>query len=59
MFRADTGVANGLVQAIGHGLSGTRMLDASGMLVMPGGVDTHCHIEQLRPDGFDASAFLV
>ena len=26
-------------------------LDAGGLLVMPGGVDTHCHIEQLRPNG--------
>ena len=26
-------------------------LDADGLLVMPGGVDTHCHIEQLRPNG--------
>src|SRR5580698_6136803 len=51
MFRADIGIKGGLVQAIGFGMNGTQMLDASGMLVMPGGVDTHCHIEQLRPDG--------
>jgi len=22
-----------------------------GLLVLPGGVDSHCHIEQLQPDG--------
>jgi dihydropyrimidinase len=51
MFRSDIGIANGRVQAIGLGLRGARTLDADGMLVMPGGVDTHCHIEQLRADG--------
>ncbi len=29
----------------------TQTLDAGGLYVMPGGVDTHCHIEQLRPNG--------
>jgi cytosine/adenosine deaminase-related metal-dependent hydrolase len=28
-----------------------QTLDADGLLVLPGGVDTHCHIEQLRPNG--------
>src|ERR1700677_38921 len=51
MFRGDIGIADGLVRAIGFGLKGARSLDAGGMLVMPGGVDTHCHIEQLRADG--------
>ena len=51
MFRSDIGIAHGKVQALGLGLKGTRTLDAHGMLVMPGGVDTHCHIEQLREDG--------
>jgi dihydropyrimidinase len=51
MFRSDIGIADGRIQAIGFGLRGTRTLDAHGMLVMPGGVDTHCHIEQLRADG--------
>ena len=51
MFPSDIGIAGGKVRTIGLGLSGNRTLDASGMLVMPGGVDTHCHIEQLREDG--------
>src|ERR1700722_11828364 len=51
MFRSDIGVSRGQVQAIGFGLDGARTLDAGGMLVMPGGVDTHCHIQQLREDG--------
>src|SRR5262245_23964203 len=51
MFRSDIGIADGRIQAIGFGLRGERTLDANGLLVLPGGVDTHCHIEQLRPDG--------
>src|SRR5258708_8311625 len=51
MFRSDIAIKDGRIQAIGLGLAGTRTLDAKGMLVMPGGVDTHCHIEQLRADG--------
>jgi len=51
MFRSDIGIADGRIQAIGLGLKGVQTYDANGMLVIPGGVDTHCHIEQLRPDG--------
>jgi dihydropyrimidinase len=48
---AEIGITNGKIAAIGSRLDGDNVLDASGLLVMPGGVDTHCHIEQLRPDG--------
>ncbi len=51
MFRADIGIADGRVHTLGFGLKGIQTLDAHGMLVMPGGVDSHCHIQQLRPDG--------
>ena len=34
-----------------EGLSGEREIDAGGLLVLPGGVDTHCHVEQLEADG--------
>ena len=50
-FRADVGVRGGRVAALGESLRGGRELDAGGLLVMPGGVDTHCHIEQLREGG--------
>jgi dihydropyrimidinase len=48
---ADIGIANGKILAVGEGLRGARVIEAAGRLVMPGGVDTHCHIEQLRADG--------
>ncbi len=50
-FRADLGISGGRIAAVGAGLQGARTLDASGQLVMPGGVDTHCHIEQLQEGG--------
>jgi len=37
--------------AVGANLAGARTLDAGGLLVLPGGVDSHCHIEQLQPGG--------
>jgi len=50
-FRADVGIRGGRIEAVGANLAGARVLDASGLLVMPGGVDSHCHIEQLQADG--------
>jgi dihydropyrimidinase len=51
MFHADVGVADGRIAAIGYNLRGTRTIDAQGLLVMPGGIDSHCHIEQLQEGG--------
>jgi dihydropyrimidinase len=50
-FSADIGIAAGRIAAIGPALAGDSVLDATGLLVMPGGVDSHCHLEQLREDG--------
>lgn len=51
--RADIGIRSGKIAAIGTGISGTAPteIDASGRLVLPGGVDTHCHIEQISSAG--------
>src|ERR1700716_2614572 len=45
-FRADVGVRNGKIVEIGK-LSGvaTRTIDADGMVVAPGFLDTHCHYD--------------
>lgn len=43
----DIGVKDGVVTAIGRSLGpGDREIDATGLLVLPGGVEAHCHIEQ-------------
>ncbi len=48
----DVGIQGGVVTAIGTGLAaGTREIDARGQLVLPGGVDSHCHIEQVSSFG--------
>jgi dihydropyrimidinase len=51
VFAADIGVVGGKIAAIGANLAGERTLDAGGLLVLPGGVDTQCHIEQLQEGG--------
>ncbi len=51
VFRADVGIAGGRIAAVGLDLKGDSRIEADGLLVMPGGVDSHCHIEQLRADG--------
>lgn len=49
---ADIGVRGETIAAIGRDLPpGTREIDARGKLVMPGGVDSHAHIEQLSAGG--------
>ena len=51
-FRADVAIRGGIIAAIGRGLGPARReIDASGKLVLPGGVDSHCHIEQLSAAG--------
>jgi dihydropyrimidinase len=50
-FRADVGIHGEKVVEIGPSLSGSQVIDAGGKLVMPGGVDSHCHVEQLSSTG--------
>ena len=50
-FEADIGINDGRITALGLGLDGRETIEAEGKLVMPGGVDSHCHIEQLEADG--------
>ena len=46
-FRADVGVRGGKIVAIADRLTdGARVIDASGLLVMPGGIDSHVHLAQ-------------
>jgi dihydropyrimidinase len=48
----DVGISGGLVAALGRNLpSGAQEIDASGKLVLPGGIDSHCHIDQQRKSG--------
>ncbi|WP_323991853.1 dihydropyrimidinase [Nguyenibacter sp. L1] len=51
VFTADIGITGERISTIGQGLSGRQVIDATGLLVMPGGIDGHCHIEQEEADG--------
>jgi dihydropyrimidinase len=49
---ADVAISGETIVAVGRDLpAGAREIDASGKLVLPGGIDPHAHIEQLSANG--------
>jgi dihydropyrimidinase len=49
--RADIGVAGGRIAQIGGPMSAAREIDATGKLVLPGGVDMHVHLSPVEMAG--------
>lgn len=50
--RADIGITDGRIAAPGESLTGgDRRIDAGGRLVLPGGIEGHCHIAQESSSG--------
>ncbi len=50
--RCDVGVRGGRIAALAESLPpGARDIDATGRYVMPGGIDSHCHIDQRSSAG--------
>jgi len=48
----DIGIKDGVVAILGKNIGpGAQEIDASGRLVLPGGIDSHCHIEQRSSAG--------
>ena len=46
-FEADVAITGAVIAAIGHDLGEAReTVDATGKLVMPGGIDSHVHLSQ-------------
>ena len=46
-FRADVGIRDGRIAALAESLDHAGdVIDATGKLVLPGGIEAHCHIEQ-------------
>lgn len=43
--RADVGIEAGRIAALGLGLEGRESIDATGMLILPGAVDEHVHLQ--------------
>ena len=51
-YAADIAIRDGRIVALGYDFgSAIREIDAGGMLVLPGGIDAHCHIEQISSTG--------
>lgn len=57
--KADVGIKDERIVAIAENLTGGDMvIDATGRYVMPGGIDSHCHIEQpSSAGGVNAESF--
>jgi dihydropyrimidinase len=53
-FQADLAIAEGKIAQVGRDLSGHENLDASGMLLLPGAIDPHVHLD--APVGATRSA---
>ncbi|MBN1259148.1 MAG: dihydropyrimidinase [Anaerolineae bacterium] len=43
--REDLGIKDGVIAAIGPSLEGRKVIDATGLLVLPGAVDPHVHLD--------------
>jgi dihydropyrimidinase len=44
-YEADVLVEDGVISAVGRGLNASDVIDASGLLVLPGAIDVHTHME--------------
>lgn len=56
-YKADVLIEHGRIAAIGPGLTGDTVLDATGCLVMPGGIDPHTHLEMPFMGTYSADDF--
>ena len=51
-FPADIGIRDGRIAVVAERIDGgATRIDAGGRLVMPGGIETHCHIAQESSSG--------
>jgi len=54
IMQCDVGIVGGKVVALGRNLAcGKKEIDAAGKLVLPGGVDSHCHLDQPMEEGLE------
>lgn len=53
VFTCDIGVTDGCIATLGGGLEGREVIDAQGLIAMPGGIDSHVHISQPSGPGIE------
>ena len=52
LYSCDIGIADGRLTALAESLpAGNKEIDAKDKIITPGGVDSHCHMEQPMPEG--------
>ncbi|MDO5642745.1 MAG: dihydropyrimidinase [Paracoccus sp. (in: a-proteobacteria)] len=56
-YKADVLIEGGRIAAIGQGLAGDTVLDATGCYIMPGGIDPHTHLEMPFMGTYSADDF--
>ncbi|MDQ8730877.1 dihydropyrimidinase [Bradyrhizobium sp. LHD-71] len=57
-FRADVAISGGRIQSVAQNIKGgAKEIDAGGLLVMPGGIDSHVHLAQPSGDAVMADDF--
>ena len=49
----DIAIANGQIASLGEGLEGKEVVNASGLIALPGGIDSHVHISQPSGPGIE------
>jgi len=56
VVRCDVGVKDGRIAALADRIAdATQIIEADGLFVLPGGVDSHCHIEEPSRGGYTMS----
>jgi dihydropyrimidinase len=49
----DIGITEGKIATLGTGLEGAEIIDAAGLIALPGGIDSHVHISQPSGPGIE------
>ena len=58
IFTCDVGIADGRIVQLGTVGPAATEFDARGLILTPGGVDTHCHLDEVMPGmGYEAENF--
>ncbi len=51
--QCDVGITNGKIATLGNDLRGSDVIDATGLIALPGGIDSHVHISQPSGPGIE------